>query len=108
MASTSARSMPRRSRPCGESGWSARWSSSRASTSTQPSTSPSRHSSESDALLDFLYDHSVKPEYTVRYHWHDGDIGFWDNRTTQHAVSGDFGDAHRVIQRVTLRGDDPV
>ncbi len=41
---------------------------------------------ESDALLQFLYAHSVKPEYTVRYHWHTGDIGFWDNRATQHAV----------------------
>ncbi len=62
---------------------------------------------ESDALLQFLYAHSVKPEHTVRYHWHTGDIGFWDNRATQHAVSGDFGDQHRVIQRVTLRGDEP-
>lgn len=63
---------------------------------------------ESDALLAFLYGHAVKVEHTVRYHWHEGDIGFWDNRTTQHAVSGDFGDAHRVIQRVTLRGDEPI
>lgn len=62
---------------------------------------------ESDALLAFLYEHSVKPEFTVRHHWRRGDIGFWDNRTTQHAVVGDFGDAHRVIQRVTLRGDEP-
>ena len=64
--------------------------------------------SESDALLAFLYAHSVKPEHTVRYHWHAGDLGFWDNRATQHAVVGDFGDQHRVIQRVTLRGDEPV
>jgi taurine dioxygenase len=63
---------------------------------------------ESDALLGFLHAHAVKAEHTVRYHWHEGDIGFWDNRTTQHAVSGDFGDAHRVIQRVTLRGDEPA
>ena len=63
---------------------------------------------ESDALLGFLYEHSVKPEYTVRYHWHEGDVGFWDNRSTQHAVAGDFGDQHRVIQRVTLRGDAPA
>jgi len=62
---------------------------------------------ESDALLAFLYAHSVKPEFTVRHHWGAGDVGFWDNRATQHAVSGDFGDAHRVIQRVTLRGDEP-
>ena len=63
---------------------------------------------ESDALLAFLYAHSVKPEHTVRYHWRQGDVGFWDNRATQHAVAGDFGDQHRVIQRVTLRGDAPV
>lgn len=62
---------------------------------------------ESDTLLQFLYAHSVKPEYTVRYHWTPGAIGFWDNRSTQHAVTGDFGDQHRVIQRVTLRGDEP-
>jgi taurine dioxygenase len=63
---------------------------------------------ESDALLAFLYRHSVRPEFTVRYHWSPGDIGFWDNRATQHSVVGDFGTQHRVIQRVTLRGDEPV
>ena len=62
---------------------------------------------ESDALLALLYQHSVRPEFTVRYHWQEGTIGFWDNRATQHAVVGDYGDAHRVIQRVTLRGDQP-
>lgn len=63
---------------------------------------------ESRVLLEFLYAHSVRPELTVRYHWTQGDLGFWDNRATQHAVVGDFGDQHRVIQRVTLRGDRPV
>ena len=64
--------------------------------------------SESDALLQFLYAHATKPQFTVRYHWHAGDLGFWDNRVTQHSVVGDFGAQHRVIQRVTLRGDRPV
>jgi taurine dioxygenase len=63
---------------------------------------------ESDTLLRFLYDHSVRPEFTVRYHWHTGDVGFWDNRATQHSVVGDFGTQPRVIQRVTLQGDEPV
>lgn len=62
---------------------------------------------ESDALLAYLFQHSVRPEFTVRYHWQPGTIGFWDNRATQHAVVGDYGDARRVIQRVTLRGDEP-
>jgi taurine dioxygenase len=58
-------------------------------------------------LLSFLYAHSVRPEFTCRYHWSQGDLGFWDNRTTQHSVVGDYGDQERVIQRVTLRGDEP-
>jgi alpha-ketoglutarate-dependent taurine dioxygenase len=62
---------------------------------------------ESDAFLGFLYTHSVRPEFTVRYHWQEGTVGFWDNRATQHSVVGDFGEQHRVIQRVTLRGDEP-
>jgi taurine dioxygenase len=63
---------------------------------------------ESDALLQYLYAHSVQPQYTVRYHWTAGDVAFWDNRATQHAVVGDYGDQARVIQRVTLRGDRPA
>jgi alpha-ketoglutarate-dependent taurine dioxygenase len=63
---------------------------------------------ESDALLSFLHEHSVRPEFVVRYHWTAGDLGFWDNRATQHSVVGDFGDQHRVIQRVTIKGDEPV
>jgi taurine dioxygenase len=62
---------------------------------------------ESDHLLAFLYAHATQPQYTVRYHWSAGDVGFWDNRSTQHSVVGDYGDQARVIQRVTLRGDRP-
>jgi alpha-ketoglutarate-dependent taurine dioxygenase len=62
---------------------------------------------ESTALLALLYDHSTQPEYTVRYHWKQGDLGFWDNRVTQHSVVRDFGPQPRVIQRVTIRGDKP-
>jgi alpha-ketoglutarate-dependent taurine dioxygenase len=62
---------------------------------------------ESDNLLSFLYAHMATPEYLVRYRWKAGDLGFWDNRTTMHYAITDYGDAHRVIQRVTLRGDQP-
>jgi taurine dioxygenase len=63
---------------------------------------------ESRALLDFLYEHSTRHEYTVRYHWKTGDLGFWDNRVTQHSVVRDFGSQPRVIQRVTIHGDAPA
>lgn len=62
---------------------------------------------ESENLLAFLYAHSTHARFTVRYHWRTGDLGFWDNRATQHAVVGDYGDQDRVIQRITLRGDEP-
>jgi alpha-ketoglutarate-dependent taurine dioxygenase len=65
------------------------------------------NAAESAALLQFLYEHATNPRYVVRYHWHEGDLGFWDNRVTQHSVIGDFTGRHRVIQRVTLRGDLP-
>ncbi|HXZ61812.1 MAG TPA: TauD/TfdA family dioxygenase, partial [Acidimicrobiales bacterium] len=62
---------------------------------------------ESDAILQFLYGHMTTPEYVVRYRWEEGDLGFWDNRTTMHYAVNDYGDAHRVIQRVTIQGDRP-
>jgi alpha-ketoglutarate-dependent taurine dioxygenase len=62
---------------------------------------------ESDAILQFLYRHMSTPEYVVRYRWEEGDLGFWDNRTTMHYAIHDYGSAHRVIQRVTIRGDKP-
>ena len=63
---------------------------------------------EAQALLGFLHQHSVRPQFTVRWHWSQGDLAFWDNRATQHAVVPDFSGQHRVIQRVTLRGERPV
>lgn len=63
---------------------------------------------ESEAVLSFLHAHSTRPEFVVRHHWSAGDIAFWDNRSTQHSVVGDYGEEHRVIQRVTIRGDRPA
>jgi alpha-ketoglutarate-dependent taurine dioxygenase len=62
---------------------------------------------ESDTILRFLYDHMATPEFVVRYQWEEGDLGFWDNRTTMHYAISDYGEAHRVIQRVTIKGDKP-
>ena len=63
---------------------------------------------ESDALLGFLYQHAIAQEHLVRWHWSAGDIAFWDNRSTMHYAVRDYGTAPRVMQRVTLRGDQPA
>jgi taurine dioxygenase len=63
---------------------------------------------ESRALLSFLYQHSVKPEFTVRWKWRDGDVAFWDNRSTMHYAVDDYRPARRVMHRATIIGDRPV
>jgi len=61
---------------------------------------------ESLSLLTFLQKWVHKPQFTVRYRWKQNTIAFWDNSTTQHCVLGDF-DTERIIQRVTISGDEP-
>ncbi len=63
---------------------------------------------ESRGILDLLYAHITKPEHIVRHRWRLGDLVLWDNRATLHYANRDYGDAHRVMHRITLRGDVPV
>ena len=62
------------------------------------------NATESDALLNLLTKWVSNPRFTVRYNWTPGTIAIWDNRCTQHFVLNDF-DSERVIQRVTIVGD---
>jgi taurine dioxygenase len=62
---------------------------------------------ESDGLLELLYQHMIDQKYLVRYNWKAGDLGFWDNRATMHLVVIDYGTQHRLIQRVTIKGERP-
>ncbi len=63
---------------------------------------------ESSRVYDLLQGHVTAPENTVRWRWQAGDVVIWDNRATQHVAVNDYGDAHRVMRRVTLAGDVPV
>jgi taurine dioxygenase len=62
---------------------------------------------ESRALLDFLYAHSARPEFTVRWRWKVNDLVFWDNRVTQHYAVADYLPERRVVYRATVNGDKP-
>ncbi len=62
---------------------------------------------ESAPLLNFLFAHQVKPEYTCRFAWEPDAIAFWDNRCTQHNPVNDYHGFRRVMQRITLKGDRP-
>ncbi|HLX89732.1 MAG TPA: TauD/TfdA family dioxygenase [Acidimicrobiales bacterium] len=62
---------------------------------------------ESACVLELLYRHCQRPEFGCRHRWKVGDVAFWDNRATLHYALDDYGDAIRVAQRVTVRGDVP-
>jgi len=62
---------------------------------------------ESAPLLDYLFTHQVKPEFTCRFQWEPGSLAFWDNRCAQHYPVNDYHGFRRVMHRVTLEGDPP-
>jgi taurine dioxygenase len=62
---------------------------------------------ESAPLLDYLYRHQVRPEFTCRFSWEPGSIAFWDNRCALHNPVNDYHGFRRVMHRVTLAGDRP-
>ena len=65
---------------------------------------------ESDALLEFLWEHCIRAEFCVRFSWKPGSIAFWDNRATQHQAIRDVyaSDFEREFYRVTLNGEIPT
>ncbi|MBC7435133.1 MAG: TauD/TfdA family dioxygenase [Bdellovibrionales bacterium] len=63
---------------------------------------------ESTPILEFLFRHQVKPEYTCRFAWEPHVIAFWDNRCAQHNPVNDYHGFRRVMQRITLKGDRPA
>jgi alpha-ketoglutarate-dependent sulfate ester dioxygenase len=65
---------------------------------------------ESQAILELLWEHVTRPEFTVRFKWEAGSIAFWDNRATAHLAPTDIFDLEfdRQLYRTTLVGDIPV
>ena len=63
---------------------------------------------ESASLLQFIFKHQVKPEFTCRFVWEPDSIAFWDNRCVQHNPINDYHGFRRVMHRITLQGDKPV
>jgi taurine dioxygenase len=63
---------------------------------------------ESSPLLNFLFSHCARPEFTCRFRWTPGSVAVWDNRCTQHLAMNDYQGYDRELYRTTIAGDVPV
>jgi alpha-ketoglutarate-dependent taurine dioxygenase len=62
---------------------------------------------ESAPILNYLFEHLTRPEFTCRFRWQPGSLALWDNRCTQHNPINDYHGFRRSMHRVTLAGDEP-
>jgi len=56
---------------------------------------------ESRPILDFLFAHAVRHEFTCRFRWEKGSVAMWDNRFTLHLPINDASAERRVMIRAT-------
>ena len=59
---------------------------------------------ESRPLLQYLYQHAARPEFTYRFQWRNGSLAFWDNRCTWHYALNDYHGHRRLMHRITVEG----
>jgi taurine dioxygenase len=59
---------------------------------------------ESQPLLDYLFRHAARPEFTYRFQWREGSIAFWDNRSVWHYALNDYHGSRRLMHRICVKG----
>ena len=59
---------------------------------------------ESAPLLQQLYAHCARAEFTCRVRWKKGTLGMWDNRATWHKAINDYHGHRRLMHRITIEG----
>ncbi len=57
---------------------------------------------ESAPLLEYLWNHASRAEFTCRYRWSANDVVVWDNRCTLHYALNDYYGQRRVMQRIAV------
>jgi len=63
---------------------------------------------ESESLLDTLWAHATKPDYSWYQEWQLGDLVLWDNRCVMHRRNPFDASARRIMHRTQLGGQKPV
>lgn len=59
---------------------------------------------ESRAVLDMLFEQSIRPEFVCRWAWQVGDLAVWDNHFVQHYAVADYT-GPRKISRIEVLAD---
>jgi len=59
----------------------------------------------SQALLDELWGHVGRPEFTFEHVWRVGDLVLWDNRCTMHRRDAFDPNSRRIMHRTQVKGD---
>jgi len=62
---------------------------------------------DSEALLDALWEHATKDEFTWYQQWRAGDLILWDNRCVMHRRDAFDPATRRVMHRTQIKGDRP-
>lgn len=57
---------------------------------------------ESRPLLEFLWQHSSRPEFSCRYRWSQNDVSVWDNRCALHYALNDYSGYRREMRRISV------
>jgi taurine dioxygenase len=63
---------------------------------------------ESEKLLDEIWAHATKPEFTWHHKWRIGDVLMWDNRCAMHRRDAFDPAARRVMHRTQIKGSKPA
>jgi alpha-ketoglutarate-dependent sulfate ester dioxygenase len=66
------------------------------------------NAADSAHLMAIFQSHITREENSVRWRWAERDVAIWDNRATQHRAIDDYGNAPRIVRRVTIAGESPV
>ena len=63
---------------------------------------------ESEALLDRLWAHATRPEFTFKQVWQPYDLILWDNRCTLHRRDSFDSSTRRIMHRTQIKGPEIV
>ena len=67
---------------------------------------------ESNEILNEIFKHQARLDFTCRFQWTENTVAIWDNRSVQHYAIADFFPGRglgyeRIMDRIAIKGDRP-